>query len=184
MNVTKLLLAVVAVAVTAGAVAAQPGNGRYVIRNVYSGKVIDVPIDGWSERQNGTQMQQYTANGGDNQQFRLFMKDDWSTGFRKQYELRSVYSSKNLEFAGRSGNGAPLRQWDVNSGSVQKWRLVDGGLVVLPGATTSVRAYYIENVSTGKVVDVPSHSTGNVGLQAYTRNNGTNQLWVFEYKGQ
>lgn len=72
----------------------------------------------------------------------------------------------------------------MNTASHQRWRLVDGGSVILLRARAAVRAYSIENVSTGKVVDVPGFSTGAVGLQAYTRNGGTNQLWVFEYVGR
>ena len=82
-----------------------------------------------------------------------------------------------------AGNGEPLRQYDANNASHQKWVFKSAGTVNMTGSRVGVPAFYIENNSTGRVIDVPGFSLGNVGLQAYTRNGGTNQKWVLEYVG-
>jgi hypothetical protein len=174
------LFALALVLTGSGQAPAQTYRFSCVIRNVYSGKVLDLPLNGF-ELTDGQQIQQYTKNGGRNQVWDLYHAG-WSYGIptREKIQIRSALSGRALEFPRNSGSGTPLWQWGANDGEQQRWVFIKVADVVMPGYTSSTPAYLIKNVQTGMVLDVPGFSTGNVTIQAYRENRGTNQLWVLE----
>ena len=91
-----------------------PG-GTYTLAYTGSGKVLDV---NGSSSTAGLQLQQWTANGGTNQQWYLRPTGD---GY---YTIISHDSALVADVYGRSTNdGAQVVQWTANSGTNQQWQL-------------------------------------------------------------
>ncbi|MGL4555145.1 MAG: RICIN domain-containing protein [Gemmataceae bacterium] len=179
---SKFLAALIAAAVTltgVGQASAQSYQRSVVIRNVYSLKVLDVPLDG-TEYTTGRPIQQYTANGGRNQVWDLYHNGrSGAPSFRRHWNIRNNLTQRNLGFE-NNRNGTPLTQHNPDNGEKQKWELIQVGTTSLPGSRTQVPTYIIKNAQTNRVIDVPGWSTDNIFLQSFSENRGTNQLWVLE----
>lgn len=90
-------------------------GGAYVLTYTGSGKVLDVNA---SSSTVGLQLQQWTANGGTNQQWYLKPTGD---GY---YTIVSVSSGLVADVYGRStSDGAQVVQWTANGGTNQEWQL-------------------------------------------------------------
>jgi hypothetical protein len=135
-------------------------NGEYTLANGSSGLVLDDPAFSTTS---GTQMIQYTANGGSNQKWQFTFQ---SSGY---YTIRNVYSQLYLTDPGNStAPGNKLEQMSATSNNSQLWSLSASG-----------SGYVIHNVGGGLVIDDPGFSsTKGKGIQLYTANGGSNQTWM------
>ncbi|NUR62949.1 MAG: beta-galactosidase [Catenulispora sp.] len=98
-------------------VSTAPG-GTFTLAYTGSGKVLDVNA---SSTTAGLQLQQWTANGGTNQQWYLRPTGD---GY---YTIVSHASGLVADVYGRStSDGAQVVQWTANGGTNQQWQLVSG----------------------------------------------------------
>jgi endoglucanase len=145
-------------ACTAGPLA----SGTYTIRNRNSGEVIDIP---GSSTAQGTDLEQWPANGGANQQWKV---TSLGCGL---YSITSVSDGQSMDIYGQStSQGARVDQWGYWGGGNQQF------LITQPSA-----GYYtITNINSLDVVEVPGFSTtAGTLLDQWGSNGGTNQQWAF-----
>jgi len=132
------------------------GPGRYEIRNVRSGKVID------QDRNDQTSVIQFSARNTDNQQWDVLPAEP---GF---WILRNAMNGKALEAVG-PGNSTPVRGMPFTGRLGQQWRIVparDGNALI----TNRL----------GKTMDIPNASTRDgARVQTYDVNGEANQRFVF-----
>ena len=143
---------------TGGGFTPNPAS-HYKIVNRNSGQVLDV--NGWSTT-NGGIIDQYTDNGGANQQ--------WSfVSTNGGYKLVNVHSGLVLDDpAGSKTNGTQLDQWNDTNGSNQWWNVVSAGNGY----------YFLVNQSSGQYADVTNASTtAGAAVIQWTGPGGTNQQW-------
>ena len=133
----------------------------YVVTNRRSGKVLDVP---GASTAPGTQLIQWSANGGANQHWRL---GTVSAGINT---LTNANSGRLVDVQGMAGDdGTPIIQWPATGGTNQQWRLVptDGGYVKLVSAET------------GKVIGVSGDSTADgAPIVEQTDTGDAGQQWT------
>lgn len=162
-----LALTIIIVLIPLGNVYAAPNvNTDYKIINRNSGKALDVYQKSTAD---GANVQQYTDNGGTNQQWSLV---DVGSGY---YKLVNKNSGKVLDVYQKStADGANVQQWTDNGGTNQQWSVTDVG-----------GGYYkIINRNSGKALDVSAFSTENgANVQQWTDSGGTNQQWSFVVVG-
>jgi hypothetical protein len=95
---------------------ATTAGGAYTLTYTATGKVLDVNA---SSSTAGLQLQQWTANGGTNQQWYL---KPTGTGY---YTIASHDSGLVADVYGQStSDGAQVVQWTANGGANQQWQLV------------------------------------------------------------
>lgn len=91
------------------------GTNCYTIRNLYSGKYLDV-ASGVSK--DGTNVQQYDYNGSDAQLWYVSRNSDGT------FTIISKCGDKALDlYAGGATNGANIQIWEYNATAAQKWSL-------------------------------------------------------------
>jgi M6 family metalloprotease-like protein len=146
--------------------------GYYTVRNVCSGKVLDVA--GGSSR-SGANVQQWDSNGTKAQQWAAADAD--GDGY---FTLTNVGSGKVLDIAGNSAaDGANLQQCDANGTSAQDFRLDACELSGIGTGTSHVFA--IHNVrNSSRVVDVRGNSSANGANVWLYDDNGTpaQRFWL------
>ncbi len=155
-NVDSVIVVEVSGTPTAGSTST--GYNKIVNRN--SGKVLDVT---GASTADGATIEQWTDNGGQNQQWSLVSV---GSGY---YKIVSRGSGKVLDVPGASTvNGATIEQWTDNGAMNQQWSLVSVG-----------SGYYkIVSRSSGLVLDVTGASTANGAIiEQWPDNGGTNQQW-------
>ncbi|WP_420077229.1 family 43 glycosylhydrolase [Streptomyces sp. JL3001] len=133
----------------------------YTLVNRNSGKCLDVDGGGTAD---GTDIFQWTCNGGTNQKWRVEdLGDDTN-------RLVNVATGKVMDTAGCSAaDGANIRQWSWLDNKCQRYRLV------FTAAGDHVR---IVNESTGKVADVADCSAANgADVRQWTWLNNNCQQW-------
>ncbi|MFD5010844.1 family 43 glycosylhydrolase [Streptomyces chartreusis] len=133
----------------------------YTLVNRNSGKCLDVDGGGTAD---GTDIFQWTCNGGTNQKWRVEdLGDDTN-------RLVNVATGKVMDTAGCSAaDGAGIRQWSWLDNKCQRYRLV------FTAAGDHVR---IVNESTGKVADVADCSAANgADVRQWTWLNNDCQQW-------
>ncbi len=132
----------------------------YTIQNVHSGLMLEDP--GFSPS-TGTQMDQWSSNGGKNQ--------EWlATAAGSNWVFTNIASGLALDVGSFSTTGgAAIDQNSVTHNTNQVWS-------VKPAST----GYAISNSNSGQLVDVSqaSLSSGAPVIQ-YLANNGDNQHWSF-----
>jgi hypothetical protein len=135
-------------------------SGSYEIVNANSGMLLEDP--GLSTS-NGTDMDQWTGNGGSNQQWNIV-----SVG-SGQYEIKNVSSGLALEVNGQStSNGAAVDQWSYWGGNNQKWTITSLG----NGLSE------ILNVNSGLALEVNGQSVSDGGsIDQWSYWGGGNQKW-------
>ncbi|WP_330180619.1 RICIN domain-containing protein [Nocardia sp. NBC_01503] len=135
----------------------------YMIDNIASGKVLDVPNH---SADNGIQIDQWSDNGGVNQQWELV---DAGGGLVK---IVNVESKKVLHVRdSKAANGVPVEQWDDHaSDPSQTWKVADGGR----GLTK-----FFSALGGNKVLDIPGgNRTDGVGLQIWDDVNAPSEHWA------
>ncbi len=137
-------------------------NGRYNIVSSLSGLYLDVY---GARMDDGTDVVQYTNNGGANQQFDVSALGDGT------YSIRAAHSGKAVEvYQGNASDGAELRQGTYIGGLNQRWRIDDVGDGV----------YSITSALSDKVIDVWEMNTEAGGeIKLYGWWGGSNQQWSF-----
>jgi hypothetical protein len=135
----------------------------YVLRNVNSGKALDVENASTAD---GANVHQYSYVGDDNQKW---VVTDLENGY---YRLEAVHSGKALDVEGAStADGANVHQYAYGGGTNQQWEIrenADG-------------SYRLLARHSGKALDVEAASTsdgGNVHQYGYV--GGDNQKWTLE----
>jgi subtilisin family serine protease len=149
--------------------------GYYTIRNVCSGKVLDVAGGGTA---NGTNVQQYSSNGTKAQQW-IASPSSNGSGF---WVLSNVNSGKVLDIKGNSvANGANLQTWTANRTSAQDFAFESCAVSSL--LTGSGNSYVIHNVgNTARVVDIGGNSSSDgANIQLYDANGTDAQRFYLEY---
>ena len=139
-------------------------EASYYIQNQHSGMVLDVE---GGNKDNGTNLIQYTLNRGQNQQWKVAEVEN---GYVK---ITSALHGKAIDVANLSKeNGANVHIWDYVNGDNQKWqvRAVGDGY------------YNIVNKLSGLSLDNDGWSTkaGTNIIQWALGNKQANQLWKFE----
>jgi len=138
-------------------------NGTYTIVGQNSGMALDDPN---SSTADGTIMDQWTVNGGNNQKWQLTNEGN------NVVQLVNVASAKALDVPNNSTTaGTDIDQWDVNGGNNQRWTVVSKG-----------SGYYeLINVNSGMALDVVGASkTAGALIDQYTVSGNANQLWKFQ----
>lgn len=146
-------------------------DGSFEIKNVATGKVLDVENGAMAD---GTAVRQWTANGSAAQHW--FVRDSGSG-----YYLQSALGSYVLDLAnGATNNGTIARLYSANASSAQKFGLssVD---VSIP-ANKHVRIESAAKI--GMVLDIANSSTTNsAAVQLYSWNKSDAQLYMFKQIG-
>ncbi len=141
----------------------------YVIRNVESGKVLDVEEAGCC---NGYSVHQWTYGGRTNQHWRIV---DVGGGY---YKVVARHSGRVLDVSNRStSDGAKIHQWSYDGSFNQQWSFHDTG-----------SSYIIAARHSGKVLTVyvdPNAYINWIGLDGivirqYTSTGRTAQQWQLE----
>ncbi|MCI1665504.1 MAG: RICIN domain-containing protein [Atopobiaceae bacterium] len=148
----------------------EAGNGYYTIRNVSSRLALDVAC---GTAKAGTNVQQYDVNGTDSQLWKPVLGPEGITFVSK------LASSLVLDISGGStSTGASLQIWTSNGTVAQRFLAIGTDLIV------SGTGFVVENVSTGKVLDVAGGSTDNgATVQLYASNNTTAQKFRLVSQG-
>jgi hypothetical protein len=153
----------------------------FVIANVHSALVLDVPAD--LETLPFTMINQATPSGGTNQQWTLHRP----TG-ATAYEIRSVGSGMVIDTP-VAASGITIQQAPANGTKNQLWQLSramgEAGYEIasvnlVDGPSNCSGSLCLANF-VPLVLDVPAFSTtAGTLIQVYTENSGTNQQWAFQ----
>ena len=162
-----------------------PAQTPFVISSANSSLVLDVPE---SSKAPGVDVQQWTPNGGANQQWTLRRY-----GSSLLYEIVSVNSGLVLDVAGDSeeagaridqytAQGAPNQLWSIyrRAGSTEGYEIVSSQMERVKTCSGDCLPDEVN-----LVLDVPA-SSQNAGtlIQQYTENDGINQQWNFNAESQ
>jgi hypothetical protein len=72
----------------------------------------------------GVQLDQWTCNGGTNQEWALNAVGSYTSSSDRSYELTNLGSGQVVDVAGSStAAGATVDQWPTNGGANQEWTL-------------------------------------------------------------
>ena len=94
-------------------------SGRYIIVNLKSGLVLEVP---GNSRSNGTQLDQAAYTGAKNQQWDIYQLASTSGGDFSYYTMANVNSGDLADlYASSYANGGVIDQWSGNGGANQNW---------------------------------------------------------------
>ncbi|MCZ9881688.1 RICIN domain-containing protein [Arthrobacter sp. B2a2-09] len=150
--------------IATGAGFVDPGTNPttyYTLTNVNSGLVAD--INGFSTS-DGTVLQQYTPNGGTNQQWQIKPVGG------NLFQIINRNSGKPLDVTWASPwHGATVEQNSANGGNHQLWYFQSG-----PNGSFS-----ISNFNSGQVMEVGANSTGvGAGVDQFIPVNQANQNWT------
>jgi endoglucanase len=150
----------------AGALYAGVADGRYILVNKYSGKVVDVS---GGNQGDGANVIQWSLSSGLNQRWTITALAD---GY---YSIRAVHSTKALDvFGWNTSNGADVKQYSYHGGDNQQWGIVNNG-----------DGYYrIVSRLSGKVLDISGASASDGGnVHMWDFNGADSQLWSLQPVG-
>jgi hypothetical protein len=147
---------------------ARPATAQTFLENMYSYKVLDVPA---FSNLPGTLIEQWSLNGGTNQQWQVVPYNG------NHYVIMNTNSNQVLDVPDFStSEGTLIEQWPFNGGDNQLWDLYP----VYPG--TNRQIFYIVNVYSGLVLDLPGGSTDQGEyIEQWPFNGGANQQWRLEH---
>lgn len=141
----------------------------YYLRNVNSGRYLDVPN---GNNTDGTDLIQYTLKGGINQQFKLVYNAS-----TKDYSLSPVCAPNSaVEVTNRSAdNGAIVQIWAKPSSGVMNSQRFD---IVYSGGSYRLLSYASKYASA--VVVEGASKNDSAPIIQYTNNGTTNGFWYLE----
>ena len=155
------------------------GEGYYyLVSAVGDGGTYVLDVAG-KKAANGTNIDIYTYNGGDNQKFMLTKNGDGS------YQIRTHISNGNsvveVENASQT-SGANVQQWEVNGANCQNWILEP---TTDPGCSMNTDVIYtFENAGSGLVMDITDGKmTDNTNVQQWSSNGLNCQKWTLRAFG-
>lgn len=135
-------------------------NGTYTISTALkSNMMLDVYHD---RTANGTNVQIYQSNGGNNQKFKVTsVGSGW-------YKITNAVSGKALDVSGgKKASGVNVQMYTYNGTDAQKWMFYNAGNGY----------YYIKN-KLGYYLDVSGGKTANeTNVQVYSKNGTNSQKW-------
>jgi endoglucanase len=137
-------------------------SGTYYIKNRRSGDVIDIPAFSSAP---GTDLDQWPANGGINQKWKV---TSLGCGL---YSIESAMDGQSIDIAGQStANGAKVDEYGYWGGGNQQFIL----------ARNAAGYYTISSINSLDPVEVPGSSTkAGTLLDQGAANAGLNQQWTF-----
>jgi hypothetical protein len=143
-------------------------NGRYVVVNRNSGKVMEVA--GGSSAA-GANVQQNNYTGATYQQWNVLPVDSRIGGDFSYFTFTAVHSGKAADVLNWSlANGGNIDAWDDAKNAVQQWYLEyaeDGW-------------FYIRSRYSAKCIEVANSSTGaGANIQQWDKTGAANQQWRF-----
>jgi hypothetical protein len=143
-------------------------NGRYLIVNRNSGKVLQVP---GSSTANGVQLTQNAYTNGLNQQWDVNPLPNSFGGDYSYFTLKAAHSGVTMDLNGFSYiNGAAVQQWNGGTNAVEQWYL----------QYTTNGYFKIRSRWSNKVVGVNGASTVNGATILQWDDNGTlDHEWRF-----
>lgn len=143
-------------------------NGRYMLVNRNSGKVVEV-ANGANTA--GASLRQNTNTGATYQQWNVTPVDSRIGGDYSYYTMTAVNSGKAMDLLNYSlSNGGGIIIWDDAKGANQQWYL----------EYASDGWFYIRNRHSGKCLDVSGSSTANTAVINHWDYLGRNsQQWRF-----
>lgn len=155
------------------------GEGYYyLVSAVGDGGTYVLDVAG-KKAANGTNMDIYTYNGGDNQKFMLTKNGDGSC------QIRTAVSGGNsvveVENASKT-SGANVQQWESNGADCQNWFLEP---VADPGCSMDTDVIYtFENAGSGLVMDIAGGKMAdNTNVQQWASNGLDCQKWTLRAFG-
>ncbi|HXT12624.1 MAG TPA: RICIN domain-containing protein [Candidatus Angelobacter sp.] len=142
------------------------GNGTYKIIARHSGKALDATGNGTA---NGTQIEQWTYNGGNNQRWTVTAVGGG------EYSIIGVQSGRCVDInAAGTANGTKVQLWDYLGGANQKYFLC-------PTTSGYYRIQPAHLNAAGSCLDVNGASTADGALvQLWQWLDGNNQQWSFQ----
>ncbi len=137
-------------------------NGTYKLINRNSGKALDATGQGTA---NGTQIEQWTYNGGSNQKWTIT-----SLG-SSLYQIIGVQSGSSIDISNwGTANGTKVQLWTYDGGTNQKFYF---------NATSGGYYEIVPSYITGSCLDVNGASTADGAIvQLWQWNGGNNQQWI------
>ena len=146
---------------TTGARAAVTPDGWYTVTAANSGKCVDARAAGTA---NGTVVQQYSCNQTASQQWQFQSTGDGYFRVNARTNPAAAWDVTDVSTA----DGGLVQLWTYGGGANQQWQAVDEG-----GGR-----YHFVSRNSGKCLDVPGASTGDVQLQQYTCNGTAAQSFT------
>jgi len=143
-------------------------NGRYVLVNRNSGKVMEVTAGSTVA---GASLRQNTNIGATYQQWNVTPVDSRIGGDFSYFTFTAVHSAKAMDLLNFSlVNGGSIDAWDDTKSAAQQWYLdyaEDGW-------------FYIRSRQSAKCIEVANASTvAGASIQQWDKDGGTNQQWRF-----
>ena len=137
-------------------------NGIFLIENLSSGKVLDVPN---GSQKDGETIIQWEKNGGTNQKWQL---TSMGNGY---YTIISISTGKCLDVP-TSNEGEKITQYFCSDNNDnQQWRL----------ERQMDRSYVIVSKRSEKALDVPNSSKDNgIPITQWSKHQGSNQRWFLK----
>jgi hypothetical protein len=151
--------------ITWGADVPPPINGRYIVVNRNSGKVLEVA---GASTNNGANIQQNAYTGGSYQQWDISPFAS-ANGDQSYYSIFAAHSGKAADVNNFSYvDGGNVQQWDDLAGANQKWFFEYAGNGY----------FYIRSRWSGKYLDVAGSSTASgANVWQWTDLNDLSQQW-------
>ena len=133
----------------------EDGEPYWVIRNNYSGKVLDAAVGtGIDGGNNGANIQQWTYHGGDNQKWTLQMAGDGYFYIRSKLDTNLVLDL----LYGSTDNGTNIQLCSFHGGENQQWYLWDN-TINLSAEWTSTNYKVNYNADGGTLLDENGNAT-------------------------
>ena len=162
-----LVLLSAALSLVAGAAAvpraqaAVTPDGWYTVTAANSGKCVDARGAGTAD---GTVVQQYSCNQTASQQWQFQSTGDGYFRVNARTNPAAAWDVTNVSTA----DGGLVQLWTYGGGANQQWQAVDEGN----------GRYHFVSRNSGKCLDVPGASTGDVQLQQYACNGTAAQSFT------
>ena len=143
-----------------------PINGRYILVNRNSQKVLEVADNSTAD---GANIQQGNFTGAGNQQWNIAPLAPRNGGDYSYFSLKAAHSGKVPDvFDFSLADGGNIAQWSDLNGNNQHWYLEYAG----------DNWFYVCSRLSAKCLDVEGSNTGHgVNVRQWSRNGGENQQW-------
>ena len=152
------------------------GDGYYyLVSAVGDGGSYVLDVAG-KKNSNGTNIDIYQYNGGDNQKFMLTQNADGS--YKILTKISENQSCIEIADAG-TGSGDNVQQWEINYSDCQNWILES---VANSGCSMNTGMIYeFENKNSGMVLEIESGIMAeNTNIQQWTTGHFDSQKWILQ----
>ncbi len=152
------------------------GDGYYyLVSAVGDGGTYVLDVAG-RKTANGTNIDIYQYNGGNNQQFMLTKNADGS--YKIRTKISGGKSAVEIANAG-TGSGDNVQQWEINGVNCQDWILEE---IYNPGCRMNTNVLYeFQNVNSGMVMDIEAGKMAeNTNVQQWSTSHFNSQKWTLQ----